>query len=112
MMERRDKTNSKINWMGCCKIPKVKSYFLNDEPQYVTAMHNSTETVEESRKHWFDMMRRFLDDVYQLAEDQSLCNGDYKMLNIFKKYDVYALDIDDIKRININEPEGYNAKNI
>jgi hypothetical protein len=48
------------------------------------------------RKHYFSMLRSFLLDIKNLGMD--------KIDDIFTKYNVHFVDIDDIERVNIDEP--------
>ena len=79
-MEIKTEVNSKINWQsGGRKI------------------HSDTETVLSARMHYFNMLRRLLSDI------EAVGNGAVNA--ILKKYNVHFVDVDDIKRVNIDEPK-------
>lgn len=99
-MITKTEVNSKIDWHA-----GANSFLVPDLTTH-TPIHNETETLLDARKHYFDMLRRFLNEVNAMAEKQASIKGDYKILNIFKKYNIHFVDVDDIKRVNIDEPEG------
>jgi hypothetical protein len=68
----------------------------------------SGKKVIEDRKHYFDMLRRFLLDIDALIES---ANQESKTIvverleAVFKKYNVHFVDVDDVKRVNLDEPQ-------
>jgi hypothetical protein len=51
------------------------------------------------RKHYFNMLRRFLKEVHKESKP-------YPMIReIFKRYNVHFVNIDDIERVNLDEPK-------
>jgi hypothetical protein len=81
IMEIKNTVNSKIDW--------------NAEG---SAKHNDNESALDARKHYFRMLRCFLSEVESI--------GGKKVREIFKKYNVHLVDIDDFPRVNIDEPKG------
>lgn len=81
-MEVRNSVDYKIDWQ--------KTGELVQNP--------SGATIYEDRKHYFDMLRRLIIDLKNLGKDD--------IDDVFAKYNVYLVDIDDIKRVNIDEPKG------
>jgi hypothetical protein len=57
---------------------------------------NGTSVLDD-RKHYFDMLRRFLIDIKNLGRDE--------IDELFERYNVYLVNIDDIPRVNIDEPK-------
>lgn len=52
--------------------------------------------IQEDRKHYFDMLRRLLQDLKNLGIDA--------VDEVLESYNVHFVDIDDIPRVNIDEP--------
>lgn len=80
-MITKKEVNYKIDWHG---------FKLGDDIQ-------AQIKVLEDRKHYFDMLRRFLLNIKNLGRDE--------IDEVFEKYNVHFVDIDDIPRVNIDEPK-------
>lgn len=93
MLKISKEVNSKIDWKNGIIEP-------DGEGGIKPTMHSSQETLEDARKHYFDVLRSFLNDVHTQAER----GGFVQILEIFKDYNIYFVDVDDIKRVNIDEP--------
>lgn len=52
--------------------------------------------IQEDRKHYFDMLRRLLQDLKNLGIDA--------VDEVLESYNVHFVDIDDFPRVNIDEP--------
>lgn len=69
---------------------------------------HSGVSVLEDRMHYFDMLRRFLGEIEALVE---YANSNSKTIivekleAIFKRYDVHFVEVDEIKRVNLDEPQ-------
>ena len=90
-MDLKRKINSNIDWIGCCKVSINKSYFLNEEPQYITVKHDTNTTLEDARIKYFTLLEKFLNEVYSIAENSK----DERIINIFHKYNVTGVDLED-----------------
>lgn len=53
--------------------------------------------ILEDRKHYFKMLRNLLLDLKNLGRDE--------IDDIFIKYNIHFVDIDDIERVNLDEPK-------
>lgn len=97
MIEIKKEVNSKIDWHSC----------HSPEGGIREPMHSETETIEQARKHYFDMLRRFLTELDAIKDgDGSDDEHTTKSIQaVFKKYNVHFVDVDDIKRVNIDEPK-------
>lgn len=86
MIEIKKEANYVIDWLSVCNPTK--------ESEDITK-------IQEDRKHYFNMLRRLLTELSNLnLEEQGLIDG------VFEKYNVHFVDIDDIERVNIDEPKG------
>lgn len=83
-MEIRKEVNYKIDWHA---VSNTTSYPTSEESQKVL----------DDRIHYFNMLRRLLQDLQNLGLD----NVD----EVLAKYKVHFVDIDDIPRVNLDEPE-------
>ena len=61
-----------------------------------TGIAKSGELIVQDRQHYFDMLRRFLQELKNIGSDQ--------VDKVFVKYNVHFIDIDEFKRVNIDEP--------
>lgn len=87
---------------------------ISIKPNYKIDWHSGGDkkalsgvSVLEDRKHYFDMLRRFLLEVETLIEYANLNNKAIVVENlekVFKRYDIHFVEVDDIKRVNIDEP--------
>jgi hypothetical protein len=96
MIETKQRVNVKINWHSA-------HYYNNAEPEILRI-----EKIVGDRKHYFEMLRRFLSEVDALVEEAKKENGNIiveRIEAVFKKYDVHFVDVDDIKRVNLDEPK-------
>jgi hypothetical protein len=84
-MITRNEVNYKIDWRGNAEFGAPL------EPG-----KQAPDKIYQDRKHYFAMLRRFLMDVKNLGRDE--------IDEIFAKYNVHFVDIDDIPRVNIDEP--------
>lgn len=84
-MEIRKEVNYKIDW---------KSDASFGAPVDIT--NTTPDKIYQDRKHYFSMLRRLLQDFKNLGLD--------RVDDIFAKYKVHFVDIDDIERVNIDEP--------
>lgn len=98
MIETKKEVNSNIDWEA------GTSEYLNPDLTYCLPMHNEKETLLEARKHYFGLMRRFLNEVHSQSEQ----SGFVQITSIFDKYNVHFVDVDDFPRINIDEPKAVN----
>jgi hypothetical protein len=67
------------------------------------------QKIIEDRKHYFDMLHRFLSEIDVLIDNAKKEDGNIlpeKLEAIFKRYNVHFVDIDDIKRVNLDDPKG------
>lgn len=87
-MEIKNTVNYKIDWHSSLGA-KAES---TEE-----AIKQGVETLT-ARQHYFRMLRCFLSEVESI--------GGKKVREIFKKYNVHLVDIDDFPRVNIDEPKG------
>jgi hypothetical protein len=61
------------------------------------ASPTGNKMVIEDRKHYFEMLRNLLLDLKNLGRDE--------IDDIFARYNIHFVDIDDIPRVNIDEPK-------
>jgi hypothetical protein len=90
MIETKTEVNYQINWNPIVAITDETGEAINNTAKEIT------EKVLEDRKHYFDLLRRFLIEINNLGRDE--------IDDIFKRYNVHFVDIDDIKRVNLDEP--------
>jgi hypothetical protein len=82
MIHTAKEANYKIDWHAAYSEEQI---------------HNDPDKIIADRKHYFDMLRRFLQDIKNLGRDE--------IDEIFARYNVHFVDIDDIQRVNIDEPQ-------
>ena len=107
MIKTKTEANSKIDWKSGCYVGGTTKKDDQGESGIIAPiMHNETETLMDARKHYFDMLRRFLTEIEAITEDENSFAHDTraKIKKVFNKYDVHFVDVDDIKRVNIDEP--------
>jgi len=86
----KTEVNYKIDWHG-------------DDREFITA--DEQEKRVNDRKHYFDMLRRVLigiDTLLELGPSETLRQD---IRGILEKYNIHFVDIDDIPRVNIDEPK-------
>ncbi len=109
MIQTKKEVNSKIDWISGTK--QINNFEWSDNP----VMHNDIETLEQARKHYFDMLRRFLKDIEIISDSEIPYHWQHsadlvrkEIKKVFEKYDVHFVDVDDFPRINIDEPKQEN----
>ena len=83
-MITKNEVNYKIDW-----------HAVSNTTDYPTS--EASLKILADRKHYFDMLQRFLLDIKNLGQD--------RIDDIFERYNVHFIDIDDIPRVNIDEPK-------
>jgi DNA-directed RNA polymerase alpha subunit len=92
-MITKNEINYKIDWHSEGERPvDAEGNYLSGGVQVI-----GKHPIIEDRKHYFNMLRRFLLDIKNLGRDE--------IDEIFAKYNVYFVDVDDIERVNIDEPK-------
>lgn len=61
---------------------------------------NEPQAIED-RKHYLSMLRRLLIDIKNIGSDL--------IDDVYEKYNVYIVEIDEFSRVNIDEPRGENG---
>jgi hypothetical protein len=90
-MRTETKVNYKIDWSGTSISPFDKIFSEED-----IQSGKAHKKIMDDRKHYFQMLRDFLQDLKNLGRDD--------VDEIFSKYNIHLVDIDDIPRVNIDDP--------
>jgi len=61
-----------------------------------TGIAESGKLIIQDRIHYFSMLRMLIAELRNLGKDE--------VDDVLEKYNVHFVDIDDIKRVNIDEP--------
>ncbi len=85
-METKKDINYKIDWKE--RATPVSS--INPMPDF--------DRILDDRKHYFNMLRRLIVEIDK-------CETNEQIKSVFKKYNVYFVDMDEFERVNIDEPE-------
>jgi hypothetical protein len=89
---------------GMMRTEKIVNYKIDWNATVIKSLGDSVdkiamdvgEKIIADRKHYFDMLRRLLQDLKNLGIDA--------IDEVLESYNVHFVDIDDFPRVNIDEP--------
>ena len=71
------------------------------DTNYVIDWKSNSPKAIVARAHYLRMLRALLTDLENIDPYETAANG---VQRVFKKYNVYFLDIDELARVNLDEP--------
>jgi hypothetical protein len=92
MIPTKNEVNYKIDWHSI----DISSYIDPTKTNSKEAYEMKAKVLDD-RKHYFSMLRKLFQDLKNLGND--------KVDDILALYNIHFVDIDDIPRVNIDEPK-------